>query len=89
MAVTAHRWTGRTSTVVARSAHGDELRLHHEVIELVAASRRTVIRITGLAVEGIVGIGGRLALPGGPVLALPATWRFVHRVLAEMEGAPR
>jgi hypothetical protein len=89
VAVTAHRWSGRTVTAAAAAASAPELRLHDDVLELVAASRRTVVRVVGLAVEGAVRIGTRLALPGGPLLALPATWRFVHRVLGEVEGTPR
>ena len=89
VAVTALRWAGRTTTAVAAGAGAPELRLHHDVVELVAASRRAVVRVAGLAAEGVVRIGSRLALPGGPLIALPATWRFVHRVVDEMEGARR
>jgi hypothetical protein len=89
VALTAHRWSGRTVTAAAAGASGPELRLHDDLFELVAASRRIVVRVVGLTVEGAVRIGTRLALPGGPLLALPATWRFVHRVLDEVEGAGR
>jgi hypothetical protein len=87
VALTAHRWSGRTVTAAAAGASGPELRLHDDLFELVAASRRIVVRVVGLTVEGAVRIGTRLALPGGPLLALPATWRFVHRVLDEVEVA--
>jgi hypothetical protein len=89
VALTAHRWSGRTVTAAAAGASGPELRLHDDLLELVAASRRIVVQVVGLAVEGAVRIGSRLALPGGPLLALPATWRFVHRVLDDVEGARR
>ncbi|HEX6569422.1 MAG TPA: hypothetical protein VF015_09660 [Acidimicrobiales bacterium] len=89
VALTAHRWSGRTATAAAARASPPELRLHIDAVELVAASRRTVVRVVELAAEGVARIGSRLVLPGGPLLALPATWRFVHRVLDEMEGARR
>jgi hypothetical protein len=89
VALTAHGWSGRTVTVAAARASRPELRLHDDLFELVAASRRIVVQIVGLTVEGAVRIGSRLALPGGPLLALPAAWRFVHRVLDEVEGFRR
>ena len=87
VAVTALRWAGRTTTAVAAGAGAPELRLHHDVARAGGGVSAAVVRVAGLAVEGVVRIGSRLALPGGPLIALPATWRFVHRVVDEMEGA--
>jgi hypothetical protein len=86
VAATAHRWSGQTATAVVAGASAVELALHMNAVELVAASRRAVLRALGLAVDGVARIGSRLLLPGGPLIALPATWRFVNRVLHEMEG---
>jgi hypothetical protein len=44
-----------------------------------AAVLRTVAAVTCEASA----IAVRLALPGGPLLALPAEWRFIQRLLNE------
>jgi hypothetical protein len=59
--------------------------LHQEGVRLVVASRAAFLRVVAVVTRGAVAISVRLALPGGPVLALPVAWRFVQRVLAEVD----
>jgi hypothetical protein len=59
--------------------------LHQEGVRLVVASRAAFLRVVAVVTRGAVAISVRLALPGGPVLALPVAWRFVQRVLAEAD----
>jgi len=64
--------------------------LHRDGVSLVVASRAAFLRVVACVTRGAVAISVRLALPGGPVLALPVAWRFVQRVLAEVDrGRPR
>jgi hypothetical protein len=51
----------------------------------VVDSRAAVLRVIACVTRGAVAISVRLALPGGAVLALPVAWRFVQRVLAEVD----
>jgi len=64
--------------------------LHRDGVRLVVGSRAAFLRVVACVTRGAVAISVRLALPGGPVLALPVAWRFVQRVLAEVDrGRPR
>ena len=59
--------------------------LHRDGVRLVVGSRAAFLRVVACVTRGAVAISVRLALPGGPVLALPVAWRFVQRVLAEVD----
>jgi len=59
--------------------------LHRDGVSLVVGSRAALLRVVACVTRGAVAISVRLALPGGPVLALPVAWRFVQRVLAEVD----
>jgi hypothetical protein len=59
--------------------------LHRESMRLVVDSRAAFLRVVACVTRGAVAISARLALPGGPVLALPIAWRLVRRVLAEVD----
>lgn len=59
--------------------------LHRDGVRLVVGSRVAFLRVVACVTRGAVAISVRLALPGGPVLALPVAWRFVQRVLAEVD----
>jgi hypothetical protein len=59
--------------------------LHRESVRLVVDSRAAFLRVVACVTRGAVAISARLALPGGPVLALPIAWRLVRRVLAEVD----
>jgi hypothetical protein len=60
-------------------------RLHGDGVRLVVDSRAAFLRVVACVTRGAVAISVRLALPGGAVLALPVAWRFVQRVLAEVD----
>jgi hypothetical protein len=60
-------------------------RLHRDGVRLVVDSRAAFLRVVACVTRGAVAISLRLALPGGAVLALPVAWRFVRRLLAEVD----
>lgn len=57
--------------------------LHEATVALTLSSRATLLRMVAVAARGATALAVRFALPGGPLLALPAAWRFVQRVLNE------
>jgi hypothetical protein len=67
-----------------RSGCGQADALLHETTVALALSTRVALLRTIAVVTGAASvIAVRLALPGGPLLALPATWRLIQRVLSE------
>ena len=59
------------------AGHGSR---HAEAVGVAVSSRLTLLRALALAVRSAAIIGASLILSGGPVLAIPAAWRFVHQV---------
>ena len=48
-------------------------------------SRDAVLKVLARAMQAALKIAALLALPGGPILALPVAWRLVSRAMAELE----
>jgi hypothetical protein len=80
--------SGNMRTEILAAGHGSR---HAEAVRVAVASRLTLLRALALAVRSATVIGASLILPGGPVLAIPAAWRFVHQValLAAGREGPR
>jgi hypothetical protein len=77
---------GGTVRTVCRPGLGpSQARLHRDGVRLVVDSRVTFLRVVACVTRGAVAISLRLALPGGAVLALPVAWRFVQRLLTEVD----
>lgn len=74
---------GDVHTVLGREIRADDAAVHERVVALAVTSRATLLRVLGIVGRGATSIGSRLALPGGPLLALPAVWRFVNEVINE------
>lgn len=71
----------RTAWRAGRGA--DDALLHETTVALVQSTRATLLRMVAVTTAGASAIAVRLALPGGPLLALPAAWRFIQRALNE------
>ena len=76
-------WTGDLKTVCRADLAADQVALHERAVALVVRSRISVLRTVGTAARGVSEVAARLALPGGAILALPALWRFVNRLVGE------
>jgi hypothetical protein len=80
---------GTSDTLCRRGLSQRTARLHQDSVRLVLESRAVLFNTVAFAVRGAVAISMRLALPGGPILALPILWKFVHRMLSEVDrGRP-
>ena len=80
IARTTISWAGDANTVWGHDARLGDLTLHARSLELAIASRHMLIRLFFVTVR----LATTLATPGGPVLALPAAWKFINQVLAEV-----
>jgi len=81
---TAVGWTGDLETVWGGSPGPAQLALHRRALALALASRQTLLRTFVVAARGAVTLSVLLTAPGGALLALPAAWKFVDQVVAEL-----
>jgi hypothetical protein len=81
---TSVAWSADSRTLWLAEARPEVLGLHRRSLALAIASRGTLIRTFALTAQGAVKLSALLAAPGGALLALPAAWKFVNQVLAEV-----
>jgi hypothetical protein len=77
-------WTGDCATVWSSQWGDSQARLHLRTVALALASRVALVRTLSLALQGAGLIAVTVGIPGGPLLALPAVWRFITRVQHEI-----
>jgi len=76
-------WTGDVNTAWKAGLRPEQIRLHQRTLALALGSRDTLFRTVLLAAQLAVKVSVLLSTPGGVIMALPAVWRFIHRVLSE------
>jgi hypothetical protein len=81
-------WTGDVNTAWRAGLRPEQIRLHQRTLALALGSRDTLLQTLLLAAQLAVKVSVLLSTPGGVILALPAVWRFIHRVLAESRKLP-
>lgn len=78
-------WTGDMNTVWQQGLSTAQVELHQHSLALALASRGELIRTFSLAVRGAVQLSVLLTMPGSALLALPAVWKFVNQILADLK----
>ena len=81
---TAVGWTGDFTTTWQPNVTLEMMRTHRQSVHLALDSRIALIRIVSVVATGAAGLAVKAAIPGGQVLLLPAVWKFVRDVLAEL-----
>ena len=81
---TAVGWTGNFETTWKPNVTIGMMRTHRQSVHLALGSRIALIRIVSVVATGATGLAIKAAIPGGQVLLLPAIWKFVLDVLAEL-----
>jgi hypothetical protein len=84
IAQTSVSWGGDAHTTWRSDVDPQQVVLHQRAVTLAVASRTALLRTLIVASQGAIAIMVRLSMPGGVLLALPAAWRFVTQVLAEL-----
>jgi hypothetical protein len=77
-------WTGDVATLWLDGLGPEQVVLHQRALDLALASRATLIRMFILAARGAITLSAAVAMPLGGILALPAAWKFINDVLAEL-----
>ena len=82
-AQTVISWKSDVHSVWERGINSDQIELHQRTLALSLASQNTLFQTFSVAVQTAVKLSVVLSMPGGFILALPATWKFIHQVMAQ------
>jgi hypothetical protein len=77
-------WTGDVHTVWRLGHSPEEVTLHQRTLALALQSRDTLLQTLAMATQFAVKLSLLLSMPGGVILTLPAAWKFINQVLAEL-----
>jgi hypothetical protein len=83
MAQTVVSFTGDVHSVWKEGVNAMQVALHQRTLALALGSRNTVFQTFSVAVQAALKLSVLLALPHGVILALPATWKFIHQRLGQ------
>jgi len=78
-------WTGDTETIWGIDTPPSDQLLHQRSLKLALASRITMLRLFIVVTQGAAKLSALIATPGGALLAMPAAWKFITNLLAELE----
>lgn len=82
-------WTGDMRTAWQEGLLLEQMTLHRRTLAVALASRETLIRTFTVVASGAAKLSLLLSAPGGAILALPAAWKFINQVRAEIEKHQR
>ncbi len=77
--------TGDMSTVWQQKLNPKHVKLHQQSLALVLTSRVQLLQTLSMAISAAVQLSVLLAAPGSAILALPAVWRCINRILKELK----
>ena len=83
IAQTVVSFTGDVQSVWQEEVNAMQVALHQRTLALALGSRNTVFQTFSVAVQAALKLSVLLALPHGVILALPATWKFIHQRLGQ------
>jgi len=84
MGRTAISWSADAKTLWQSGNRPGVFALHQRSLKLAVESRNSMLRMFMLTAQAAVKLSVLLATPGGQLLALPAAWKFINQVLAEI-----
>ncbi|MBN2002927.1 MAG: hypothetical protein JXA21_06190 [Anaerolineae bacterium] len=82
--VTRVSWGGDFATFWGADLSGGSRKMHAQSLRVALDSRTALLRVTGVVVGGAAGLAAKAGIPGGPLTLLPAAWKYVRDVLAEL-----
>jgi len=79
-------WTGSMRSLVVAGISAEQRELHRRTLGLALRSRAALLRTFGTVTRGAAIVATAISSPAGPVLALPAAWRFVNQLLEDIRA---
>lgn len=77
-------WSGDFQTTWQGDVGPAEMTLHLDGVRLALASRQALLRLVGVVTTGALSLAATASVPGGQLLLLPAVYKYVRDVLAEL-----
>jgi hypothetical protein len=78
-------WSGKYFTSWQIDADPNSLSLHQRSLKVAMASRRLFLTMFSVSAMSAARLSALLAIPGGALLTIPAIWKFVARIVSEIE----
>ena len=88
IALTTVDWTGDYQTTWLDGLTVRETGLHLDAVRLALASRHALLRLMIVAVTGALELALKASVTGGQILLIPAVYRYVRDLLAELGELP-
>jgi len=83
VAHTTVAWSGDMQTVWSAGVNAEQSKLHEGTLSIVTRTRHLRLRLFVTVASGSVKVAGLMAAPGGAVLALPAVYQYVTKIVAQ------
>jgi hypothetical protein len=77
-------WLGDVATFRRDDLTPQEQQFHERNLMISLRSRTALLRALVLAARGAVQVAGMLTHPAGAIMALPAVWRYINQIVAEV-----
>jgi hypothetical protein len=84
LARTVVDWGGDMDTAWGWDIAGEQFEYHHRSLALALASRITLLNTLSITSRAAVKLSVLIATPGASLLALPAAWKYVNLILAQV-----
>ena len=82
-------WSGKYQTSWQSGVDPGSIHLHQRSLKIAMASRRLLLSMFSVSVMSAARLSVLLAIPGGALLTLPAIWKFVTRIVSEIDKYQR
>jgi len=86
LASTLVSWKGDVDTTWGHGLTSDQNALHRRSLALALQARIALLHILMTTTQGAAKIAALIAAPGGALLALPAAWKYISKLLSEIES---
>ncbi len=78
-------WSGDLETAWQPPLLPERQRQHERSLQNALTARTLLMRMLFTSAQSAAKIAAALAVPGGPIMALPAVWKFMTRIMHDME----
>ncbi len=78
-------WSGDSTTVWTEATSAEQILLHQRTLKVVSQTRHLKLRLLLTITGGAARVAPLMATPGGAVLALPAVYQYVTKILEQVK----